>query len=198
MSEATIFPEVVIGPEAILEDHCIVGCPPKFGAADPTRIGREAHLRSHTVIYADVVIGDHFFCGHHVTIREHCRLGHNVSVGTGTVLEHSVTIEDGVRLHSSVYVPEFTVLRAGCWIGPRACFTNAKYPTFPGSKEHLAGVEVGPGAVIGANATILPGVKIGEQAFVGAGAVVTKSIEPGVLVVGNPARVIRRVHQISH
>jgi len=114
------------------------------------------------------------------------------------VLEHSVELEDGVRLHSSVYVPEFTVLRAGCWIGPRACFTNAKYPTFSGSKDHLAGVEVGPGAIVGANATILPGVKIGERAFVGAGAVVTHDVPPGVVVVGNPARALRPVQHISY
>ncbi len=43
-------------------------------------------------------------------------------------------------------------------------------------------------AFIGAGAIILPGVEIGEDAVIGAGAIVTKSVPPGVTVVGNPAR----------
>lgn len=43
------------------------------------------------------------------------------------------------------------------------------------------------GATIGANATILPGIEIGKVAMIGAGAVVTRSVEAGIVVVGNPA-----------
>jgi len=35
---------------------------------------------------------------------------------------------------------------------------------------------------------ILPGVTIGDGAVIGAGSVVTRSVEPGVTVMGNPAR----------
>ena len=47
------------------------------------------------------------------------------------------------------------------------------------------------GASIGAGAVILLGVTVGERAMVGAGAVVTKDVPPDVVVVGNPARMIR-------
>ena len=43
--------------------------------------------------------------------------------------------------------------------------------------------------------TILPGVTIGRGAVVGAGSVVTRTVEPGVLVAGNPARVLRRISE---
>jgi acetyltransferase-like isoleucine patch superfamily enzyme len=46
------------------------------------------------------------------------------------------------------------------------------------------------GASIGTGATILGGVTIGELAVVGAGSVVTRSVEPGAVVAGNPARPI--------
>jgi len=47
------------------------------------------------------------------------------------------------------------------------------------------------GASIGSNATILCGVTVGEGAIVGAGSVVTKDVPSGVIVAGNPAKVIR-------
>jgi acetyltransferase-like isoleucine patch superfamily enzyme len=52
---------------------------------------------------------------------------------------------------------------------------------------------VGRGASIGAGAVILPGVRIGERAMVGAGAVVTRDVPSDVVVVGNPARVVRHL-----
>ncbi|MEL6737032.1 MAG: acetyltransferase, partial [Pseudomonadota bacterium] len=58
-------------------------------------------------------------------------------------------------------------------------------------------VSIEDGAYIGSGATILPGnpdkfLVIGAGATVGAGAIVTKSVKPGEVVVGNPARPIAR------
>jgi acetyltransferase-like isoleucine patch superfamily enzyme len=50
---------------------------------------------------------------------------------------------------------------------------------------------VGRNCFIGGRSLILPGVEIGDGSIVGAGSVVTKSVPPGSLVVGNPARVLR-------
>lgn len=46
---------------------------------------------------------------------------------------------------------------------------------------------------IGAGAIILPNVTIGEQAIVGAGSVVTKDVPRGTVVVGNPAKILRKM-----
>ena len=54
-------------------------------------------------------------------------------------------------------------------------------------------VEIGPRAYIGAGAMILPGVKIGEGSVVGAGALVNKDVAPWTVVVGVPAREIRKI-----
>ena len=48
------------------------------------------------------------------------------------------------------------------------------------------------GARIGAHALLLPGVVVGKGALVGAGAVVTRDVPDGSIVVGNPARELRR------
>ena len=41
--------------------------------------------------------------------------------------------------------------------------------------------------------SLLPGVTIGEHAVVGAGAIVTKDVPAGVIVAGNPARIVRSI-----
>lgn len=55
----------------------------------------------------------------------------------------------------------------------------------------LAPVEIGDGAWIGANATIVPGVQIGEGAVIGAGAVVHRSVPAYCVAVGSPLRILK-------
>ena len=198
--KATIHPNVTLGRNVRLGDHVVIGEPPRGATPGqlPTVIGDDAVIRSHTVIYAGNRIGRGFQTGHQVTIRENNTIGDDVSVGTGSVLEHHLDIQDGVRIHSQAFVPEMTVLRRGCWIGPRVCITNARYPLSPNVKNELVGADVGEGAKVGANATLLPGVKIGRHALVGAGAVVTKDVPEDAVVVGNPARTINSVTKLPY
>ena len=195
-----VYENVSLGTGAILEDFCIVGTPPR-GKKDgelATVIGDGAVIRSHTVIYAGNVIGRNFQTGNKVNIRESNQIGNNVSIGTLSVIEHHVQIADGVRIHTQVFVPEFSVLEEGCWLGPNVVLTNAKYPLSPGVKDQLAGPVIRRGAKIGANATILPGIVVGENALVGAGSVVTKDVPAGAVVVGNPARMIRNISELPY
>ena len=195
-----IYENVDIGEGAVIGDFVIIGELPRDMKPGElrTRIGKNATIRSHTVIYAGNVIGDGFQTGHHVMIREENRIGDNVSIGTSSVVEHHVHIGDGVRIHSQAFIPEETTLEAGCWIGPNVVITNAKYPLSPGVKRSLKGATVRKKAKIGANATLLPGVIIGENALVGAGTVVTRDVPAGKVVVGNPAQVIRDISELPY
>jgi len=200
MTTYRLYENVTLGAGTTVEDFCIVGSPPR-GASDgslPTVIGDGSVIRSHTVIYAGNTIGRNFQTGNKVNVRESNRIGDNVSVGTLSVIEHHVEIADNVRIHTQVFIPEFSVLEEGCWIGPNVVLTNAKYPASPGVKDRLVGPIIRAGAKIGANATLLPGVVIGENALVGAGAVVVRDVPPGTVVAGNPARVIRHVSELPY
>ena len=64
--------------------------------------------------------------------------------------------------------------------------------------EHGAPVEIGAVAIgdnvwLARGAVVLPGVSIGRSSVVAAGAIVTASVPEGVLVAGNPARVVREL-----
>jgi acetyltransferase-like isoleucine patch superfamily enzyme len=54
-------------------------------------------------------------------------------------------------------------------------------------------VVIGNNVFVGVNSVILPNVTIGDSSVIGAGSVVTKDIPPGVVAVGNPARVIQQI-----
>jgi len=164
---------------------------------ETAKIGKNARIRSHTVIYPNNEIGDNFQTGHGVLLRENNKIGDNVSIGSHAVVEHSSKIGNKVRIHSLAFIPEYTILEDRAWIGPKVTITNSKYPNNKFSKEKLSGVTVKEGAKIGANSTILPGITIGKNALVGAGSVVTKDVPEGKVVVGNPAKVAGDINDIE-
>jgi len=152
-----------------------------------TVIGKNAVLRSGTIIYCDVTIGDQFQSGHNVLIREKTRIGDRVAIGTATVIEGTTTIGSDVNLQSMVYIPTNTRIGNHVFIGPNAVLTNDRYP--PTGIGGLNGPEIKNGAAIGANATILPGICIGEGALVAAGAIVTRDVPAYTLAIGAPATI---------
>lgn len=184
---AILHEDADLAPDAEVGPFCVLG---SDGAGAPLRVGPRALLRSHVVIYRDSSVGADFRAGHHVLVREATHVGASVSIGSGTIVEHHVDIGDGVRVHSRCFVPEFSRLEAGAWLGPGVVLTNARYPNRPDTKDRLEGVLVEEDAVIGAGAIILPGVVIGRSALVGAGAVVVRDVPPGATVVGNPGRLL--------
>lgn len=198
-STAIIHPNVTLGDGAIIGEYVIIGEPP--AGAKPgehqTVIGRNAVIRSHTVIYAGNRIGDGFQSGHGALVREFNAIGSNVSIGSHSIIEHHVEMADGVRVHSNVFIPEYSILDEACWIGPNVVFTNARFPRSRDVKSSLVGPRIRARARVGANSTLLPGVEIGAEALIGAGSVVVKDVAAGSVVVGNPGRVIKHIGDIA-
>lgn len=107
------------------------------------------------------------------------RVGKEVFVNFGcTFLDQGgITIEDGV------------------FIGPGAKILTEGHPEQPEIRHTLQvqPVVVRRNAWIGAGAMILPGVTVGENAIVAAGAVVTKDVPDNAIVIGVPAKVLRKI-----
>jgi UDP-2-acetamido-3-amino-2,3-dideoxy-glucuronate N-acetyltransferase len=138
-------------------------------------IGRGTRIWQFCVVLPGAMIGED------VNVCSHCFIENDVSVGDRVTIKAGVQLWDGITLEDNVFV------------GPNVTFTN---DAFPRSKVHDRGYAktvVRSGASLGAGSVVLPGVSIGVNAMVGAGSVVTRDVPDGVVVVGNPAHIIRKL-----
>lgn len=82
-------------------------------------------------------------------------------------------------------------------LGPNVQIITAGHPLHPDSRnsgyEYGVPITIGDNVWIGAGAIVLPGVNIGSNTVIGAGAVVTKDIPDGVVAVGNPCRILKKI-----
>lgn len=122
------------------------------------------------------------------------KVGRNCNVCAQTFIENNVVVGDNVTIKCGVQLWEGMRVGNNVFIGPNATFTNDKHPKSLRGKcrnWECSPVIIEDDVSICANATILPGVRLGKGCVVGAGAVVTKSVPPGVTVVGNPAKELK-------
>ena len=126
-------------------------------------------------------------------IGEKCNIGQNVVISPEVVLGKNVKVQNNVSIYTGVVCDD------DVFLGPSMVFTNVINPRSAiDRRNQYAKTNVGKGASIGANATIVCGHDIGEYAFIGAGAVVTKTVLAFALVVGNPAKQIGWVGEYGH
>lgn len=185
--------KIKIGKGAKIDKDVILGYPTGRSVAKTGVIlGPQAMIRSGTVIYDSVRVGERLQTGHHVVIREENTLGDWVEIWTNTVIDYGCVIGSNVKIHANGYIPQYTRIEDDVFIAPGACFANDKYPL----SRNLEGPWIKKGARIGVNVTLLPGIVVGEKAVIGAGSVVTRDVPAGMVVAGSPARVFASVEDV--
>lgn len=94
------------------------------------------------------------------------------------------------QVHFDPLFPSLLTIEEGVLLGVGSRIALHEH----GGKRFKAGrVIIRRGATIGADAKIACGVEIGEFAIVGLGAVVLRDVPPRAIVIGNPARVVKRL-----
>jgi galactoside O-acetyltransferase len=127
--------------------------------------------------------GENFY----ITAPFYCDYGYNIEIGNNFYTNHNCVILDGAKVTFGDNV----------FIAPNCCFSTAGHPL--DSVQRNAGLEfaqpikVGNSVWFGAGVIVLPGINIGDDVVIGAGSIVTKDIPSGVIAVGNPCKVIRKI-----
>ena len=132
-----------------------------------------------------------------------CSIGDNTRIGTFVEIQKNAFIGKNCKISSHTFICEGVTVEDDVFIGHNVTFINDMYPRSTASGGGLqteADWKVVPtfirkGASVGSSSTILAGVTVGEGAIVGAGAVVTKDVPPWTIVVGNPAKVLRKIEE---
>ncbi|HZO50131.1 MAG TPA: acyltransferase [Gaiellaceae bacterium] len=199
---AIVYPGTVLGAGVRVLENAVVGKQPTLSARStakreplpPAVLGDGAVVSTGAIVFAGTTVGARAIVGDQACVRERVLLGEDVVVGRGSLVENDTTVGARTRIQANAYVTGYSLLEEDVFVAPCVTTTN---DDFMGRTERRLGLMRGPtvrrGARIGGGAVLCPGIEVGEEAFVGAGAVVTKDVPPRVVVVGNPARVLREV-----
>jgi acetyltransferase-like isoleucine patch superfamily enzyme len=199
---AIVYPGTVLGEGVRVLEYAVVGKQPtlsprstaKRGDLAPAVLGDGTIVSTGAIVFAETKVGARVILGDQSCIRERATIGDDVVVGRGSLVENDTTVGAMTKIQADVYITAYSTLEEHVFVAPCVVTTNDNWM---GRTEQRFGNVKGPtirrGARIGGGAVLCPQVEIGEEAFVGAGAVVTKDVPPRVVVVGNPARVLRAV-----
>ncbi|MFI0263210.1 sugar O-acetyltransferase [Streptomyces sp. NPDC017056] len=127
--------------------------------------------------------------GEDVRIRPpfHCDFGYHIRIGARTFVNFNAVFLDAgpITVGSDVQ------------IGPNVQLLTPTHELAPERRragwEKAEPVTIGDNVWLGGGVIVCPGASVGADTVVGAGAVVTRDLPPGVLAVGNPARVVRKL-----
>ena len=131
----------------------------------------------------------------HILVKFTMRFGSDAAVRRA-LRGLGMRIGEGTRFYSMRLPGEPWLVRIGenCLVASDVTFithdANTVFQHKYASLTSFGKIDVKDNTYIGVNATILPNVTIGPNAIVGACAVVTKDVPEGVVVAGNPARVV--------
>jgi acetyltransferase-like isoleucine patch superfamily enzyme len=199
---AIVYPGTVLGDGCRILDYAVVGKQPTLSPRSttkreelpPLQLGPGTIVSTGAIVFAGSRVGARVIVGDQACLRERCEVGDDVVIGRGSLLENDTTVGARTKIQAMAYVTAYSTLEEDVFIAPCVQTSN---DNFMGRTERRHELRKGPtirrGARVGVGAVLCPAVEIGEEAFVGAGAVVVTDVAPRVVVVGNPARVLREV-----
>jgi acetyltransferase-like isoleucine patch superfamily enzyme len=169
--------------------------------SEEVETGREAQRGEYVCIAPDVRLGEGVKLAKFINLYG-CDVGDDTKIGAFVEIQKNAVVGRRCKISSHTFICEGVTIEDQVFIGHGVSFVNDMYPRATAAGGHLQSDDdwvvqrtvVRKGASIGTGATILANITIGEGAIVGAGSVVTHDVPPGVIVAGNPARILRSVN----
>ncbi len=159
--DVRIEPNVFFGPGVVVEDTVVI-------KANSHIEGADAKSKAGVVIRSGAEIGPF------ARLRPGADIGANVHIGNFVEVKNA-TLEAGAKANHLSYIGDGRV-GAKANIGAGTIFCN-----YDGFSKHIT--EVGAGAFIGSNTSLVAPVKIGEGAYIGSGSVITKNVAADALAI---------------
>ena len=183
----TVGRDTIIWPNTYLHGKTEIG---EGNVIGPNSIIRDSKIGNGCKVLASVLEGawleDDVDMGPFARLRKGAHLGKHVHMGNFGEVKDSY-LRDGVKMGHFSYIGNADI-GSGTNIGAGTITCNydgeKKYPT-----------EIGADVFIGSDTMLVAPLKIGDGARTGAGAVVTKDVPPDTLVVGMPARAIKKLER---
>jgi bifunctional UDP-N-acetylglucosamine pyrophosphorylase/glucosamine-1-phosphate N-acetyltransferase len=159
--DVVVEPFVVFGPGVTVEDNAVIR---SFSHLDHAHVGKGALV------------------GPYARLRPGARLGADVHIGNFVEIKEAV-IEDGAKANHLAYIGDAR-LGAGANFGAGAIVCN-----YDGVAKHRT--DIGKGAFIGSNASLVAPVSIGDGAYVATGSVITHDVPPDGLAIARERQVVK-------
>ncbi len=190
-----------VGGDVQIQDGAVIGKPLALGSGStaprdalaPAEIGAGAKVCAGAVIVAGARIAADAVIGDQAHVRERTVVGEGSVVGRGSAVDNDVTIGARVRIQTGCYITAYSTIEDDVFVAPGVTLTNDDTMGRHGSDHELRGATLRRACRIGGGAVLVPGVEVGEEAFVAAGAVVVRDVPARAVVMGVPAREVRRV-----
>jgi bifunctional UDP-N-acetylglucosamine pyrophosphorylase/glucosamine-1-phosphate N-acetyltransferase len=159
--DVTIEPNVVFGPGVAVDDGATIK---SFSHLEGAHVGKGARV------------------GPFARLRPGAELGRDVHIGNFVEVKAS-SIEDGAKANHLAYIGDARV-GEGANIGAGTITCN-----YDGVAKHRT--DIGKGAFIGTNSSLVAPVKIGDGAYIGTGTVVTEDVPAGALAIARMRQTIK-------
>jgi len=179
-----------------MDDGVTLTDPASVFFAWDTKLGRDVTIEPNVVFGPGVTVGDA------VEIRAFCHFT-GVSVGSGCIIGPFARLRPGAVLGNEVHIGNFVEIKAtsvedGAKINHLAYVGDARVGAaanvgagtitcnYDGYDKHFT--DIGAGAFIGSNSSLVAPVTIGDGAITGAGSVITKNVATNALAVARGAQ----------
>jgi len=203
-NNVVIYPKTKIGNDVIIYDNTVIGRLPR-SAGNISRqllnnhtlltIGDNSVIGACAVLYTGTAIANNVLICDISSVRESCKIDEYVVLGRGVMVQPNTFIGARTRIMDMCHLPGDMTIEEDVFLS--AMVGSASENSIGRAEDERRIERSGPfikkGAYIGVGAKMLPNIVIGENSVVGAGSVVTRDVPAQTLVMGVPARVVRKV-----